>query len=95
MEPAVSITPTIVCDDCDFQVQAEIKEYLNKSCPKCGAKDLITENDIKTHDAMCLLVELSNDMIESDIETPTMHQISVKITDGEIKEFNVDKVDDE
>ena len=80
---------TIVCDDCDFEVQADLKEYLNKSCPKCGAKDLITENDIKTHEAMCLLIKVSNDMIGEIPEDSIMYEMSAKITNGEIKDVEV------
>ena len=90
MEPEASIMPTIVvCDDCDFQVQAEIKEYLNKSCPKCGAKDLITENDIKTHDAMCLLLKITNNIVGKAPEDSVMYEVEVKITNGEIKNVEV------
>lgn len=80
---------TVVCDDCDFEDKADIKEYLNKSCPKCGAKDLITENDIKTHEAMCLLIKISNDLVGEVPEDSPLHEISVKITNGEIKSVEV------
>jgi len=80
---------TIVCDDCDFEAKVDIKEYLNKSCPKCGAKDLITEENIKTHEAICLLVKMSNAMIGEIPEDAPLHRIDIKITDGEIKKIEV------
>lgn len=87
---AIDIMPIIVCDDCDFEIEADIIEYLNKSCPKCGAKNLITEEDIKTHDAMCLLIKVSNDLVGEVPKDSVMHELNVKITNGVIVE-----VDDE
>ena len=97
MKAIQSDTITIVCDDCDFETDTNnMKEWLNKSCPKCGAKDLITEEDIKTYDALHLLMDTVNDVLgeenffEAAAQNAEMSKLSVRITDGKLKEIEID-----
>lgn len=58
----------IICDnpECDFVVPnetqdpfADTSEYINVACPKCG-RNLLTEEDQKSHDAMLRIVRWMN-----------------------------------
>ena len=87
MKAIQSAGASVTCDHCDFEVEVkDIKEYLNKQCPKCDATDmLITNEDIKTHDAMMGLMNVMNEIVgDSDTSEEDMIKVSVKITDGEI-----------
>lgn len=88
---------TIVCDDCDFTMDTNnMKEWLNKSCPKCGAKDLITEKDIETYDALLMLVGMTNELLGKDItQDEELVQMSIRVTDGKVKEAIVEDIDNE
>lgn len=89
---------TIVCDDCDFNGETNnMMEWLNKPCPKCGAADLITEKDIETYNALNLLIHTCNEVfgeeLTNEVDSGLSH-ISVKVTNGEIKKFEINEIDD-
>jgi len=51
----VSQEHAIVCDTCDFTIQGtsddidkDIKQYINRECPKCG-DNLLTKEDYELH----------------------------------------------
>jgi len=90
MEAITSEPPIIVCDDCDFEVQAEIEDYLNKSCPKCGAKDIITENDIFLHNQMLTIVNIVNESIGEVPDNSFTKCFSTKITNGVIQYMEIE-----
>ena len=82
---------TIVCDDCDFEVEAEPRKWLNKSCPKCGDENLITEKDILVHESMLKATELMNEALGEIPSDSFIETVDVKITDGNIVEINHEK----
>lgn len=79
----------VVCDDCDFEVEAEPKEYLNKSCPKCGAKNLITENDIITHNIMVNLSNIMNETMGEVPDSTSTKTMSMEITNGIVQSMEI------
>jgi len=88
---------TIVCDDCDFQMEINnMQVWLNKSCPKCGAIDLITEKDIETYDALLAMVGMTNNLLGVDTtQDADLVQMSIRVTDGRVKEAIVEDIDNE
>lgn len=83
---------TVVCDHCTFEEEThDLNKFLNKECPNCDSKDfLITDNDIKAHEAMQVVMGIVNDIAGPvDIDADQMVKMGVKFTDGSVKDITI------
>lgn len=65
---------TIKCDSCDFQDEGSVPEWHGKPCPKCGAPDVVTDQDLEMYNNIMALASLVNS-VAGDVSGHEVHAV--------------------
>lgn len=99
--PDIKQENLIECDNCDYVIPnpdgcvgADLKGYVDKPCPKCGA-NLLTKEDYELWEKHLEALRFSSKFIlSSDAVGDDVVQVSVKVHDGiKIHMKNLNKKD--
>lgn len=78
-----AITPKrtlIHCDTCHVEFPGNPHEWLRTSCPKCGAPDIITDEDLATWRDMLELIDTVNDLAGELPDDPDAKCITIMLS---------------
>lgn len=77
-----AITPKrtlIRCDTCHVEFPGNPHEWLHTSCPKCGAPDIITDDDMAAWRGMHKLIDAVNEACGDFPDDPSAKAVTITV----------------